>query len=49
MADVPLDSSSHEAYLESIIDSLRQILVEIQKLRGDVQDLTREVGSLDRG
>lgn len=36
----PLDERTHELYLDKILDALTDILTEIKKLRGDVQELT---------
>lgn len=43
MSDEPLDSSSHERYLDKIVDLLQDILTEIKKLRSDIQDLPGEI------
>ncbi len=39
----PLDSVSHEKYLDLIADKLAEILSEIKALRKDVQQLPRQI------
>jgi hypothetical protein len=36
-----LDASTHEQYLDQIVQTLREILREIRGLRGDVHQLTQ--------
>jgi hypothetical protein len=49
MSVEPLDSETHSSYLEQVCKTLNKILSEIKDLRGDVQELTKEIGGLDRG
>lgn len=43
-ATEPLDSETHEKYLDLILTKLDQILIEMQKIHGTLERLPREIG-----